>query len=89
MAGSVCWFVRQPQMRAYIEKNQERFTCVMYNVYRATDLMFKGESEMEEVRSFARYFLERSMKLVNNEGSLLLLPTLQKVVTINFTFFYF
>lgn len=78
--GSFCWFVHQPQIRAYIEKNQERFTYVMYNVYRATDLMFKGESEMEEVRSFARYFLERSMKLVNNEGSLLLLPTLQKVI---------
>ncbi|XP_070012168.1 (E,E)-geranyllinalool synthase isoform X1 [Nicotiana sylvestris] len=78
--GSVCWFVRQPQMRAYIEKNQERFTCVMYNVYRATDLMFNGETEMEKVRSFARNFLESSMKVVNNEDNLLLLPSLQKVI---------
>nr|AIL54747.1 putative geranyllinalool synthase [Nicotiana benthamiana] len=78
--GSFCWFVHQPQIRAYIEKNQERFTCVMYNVYRATDLMFEGETEMEKVRSFARNFLERSMKVVNNEDNLLLLPSLQKVI---------
>lgn len=71
--GSFCWFLHQPQIRDYIEKNQEHFTYVMYNIYRATDLMFKGESELEEARTFARNFL------VNNDN-LSLLPSLQKVI---------
>lgn len=47
----------------------------MYNVYRATDLMFNGESQMEEARFFARNFL------MNNDNYLSLFPSLQKVVS--------
>ncbi|XP_059284899.1 S-linalool synthase-like [Lycium ferocissimum] len=71
--GSFCWFLNQPHTRAYIEKNQEQFAYAMYNVYRATDLMFNGESEMEEARSFSRNFL------VNNDN-LSVLPALQKLI---------
>ncbi|KAL3341116.1 hypothetical protein AABB24_025595 [Solanum stoloniferum] len=46
----------------------------MYNVYRATDLMFNGESQIEEARFFARNFL------VNNNDNLSLFPALQKVI---------
>lgn len=31
----------------------------MLNVYRATDLMFPGENEVEEARSFSRKVLEK------------------------------
>ncbi|XP_059283880.1 (E,E)-geranyllinalool synthase [Lycium ferocissimum] len=71
--GSFCWFLNQPHTRAYMEKNQEQFAYVMYNVYRATDLMFNGESEMEEARSFSRNFL------VNNDN-LSVPPALQKLI---------
>ncbi|XP_055828402.1 (E,E)-geranyllinalool synthase [Solanum dulcamara] len=71
--GSFCWFLQQPQIRDNIEKNKEHFISVMYNVYRATDLMFNGESEAEEARFFARNFL------VNNDN-LSLIPSLQKVI---------
>ncbi|MCD9642492.1 hypothetical protein HAX54_029331, partial [Datura stramonium] len=70
--GSFCWFLHEPQIKDYIEENKEQFTYVMYNVYRATDLMFNGESEMEEARSFSRNFL------LNNDN-LSLFPALQKV----------
>ncbi|MCD7466152.1 hypothetical protein HAX54_002580 [Datura stramonium] len=72
--GSFCWFVHQPQIKDYIAKNKKHFTYVMYNVYRATDLMFNGESEMEEARSFSRDFL------LNNNNYLSLFPALQKVI---------
>ncbi|KAJ8531562.1 hypothetical protein K7X08_026996 [Anisodus acutangulus] len=75
--GSFCWFLHQPQINAYIEKNQQHFTYVMYNVYRATDLMFNGESEIEEARSYSRNFLEKS---VMNNDYLSVLPALQNVI---------
>ncbi|XP_049396479.1 S-linalool synthase [Solanum stenotomum] len=71
--GSFCWFLQQPQIRDKTEKNKKHFTYVMYNVYRATDLMFNGESQIEEARFFARNFL------VNNDN-LSLFPALQKVI---------
>ncbi|XP_060189855.1 (E,E)-geranyllinalool synthase-like isoform X2 [Lycium barbarum] len=71
--GSFCWFLNQPHTMAYMEKNQEQFAYVMYNVYRATDLMFNGESEMEEARSFSRNFL------VNNDN-ISVPPALQKLI---------
>ncbi|KAH0763500.1 hypothetical protein KY290_019573 [Solanum tuberosum] len=72
--GSFCWFLQQPQIRDKIEKNKKHFTYVMYNVYRATDLMFNGESQIEEARFFSRNFL------VNNNDNLSLFPALQKVI---------
>ncbi|PHT64501.1 hypothetical protein T459_31655 [Capsicum annuum] len=71
--GIFCWFVHEPQIMEYIEKNQDFFAYVMYNVYRATDLMFNGESDIEKARSFSRNFL------VNNDN-LSVLPSLQKVI---------
>ncbi|GER36490.1 terpene synthase [Striga asiatica] len=56
--GSFCWFLHEPEIMAYIEQNSERFTSAMYNVYRATDLPFPREAEMEEARIFARKLLE-------------------------------
>ncbi|CAA0817905.1 (E-E)-geranyllinalool synthase, partial [Striga hermonthica] len=56
--GSFCWFLHEPEIMACIEQNSERFTSAMYNVYRATDLQFSGEAEMEEARIFARKLLE-------------------------------
>ncbi|CAA0817906.1 (E-E)-geranyllinalool synthase [Striga hermonthica] len=56
--GSFCWFLHEPEIMARIEHNSERFTCAMYNVYRATDLQFPREAEMEEARIIARKLLE-------------------------------
>ncbi|KAK8297233.1 hypothetical protein V6Z12_D05G175800 [Gossypium hirsutum] len=54
-----CWFLNNQEVRAQIEENQGYFTISMLNVYRATDLMFPGENEVEEARSFSRKVLEK------------------------------
>nr|AIL54749.1 putative geranyllinalool synthase [Petunia integrifolia subsp. inflata] len=75
--GSICWFLHHPDIKAYIEKNRERFVAVMYNVYRATDVMFLGESEMEEARSYSRELLETSLK---HDENLFVFPALRRVI---------
>ncbi|GLT82993.1 hypothetical protein SLE2022_013080 [Rubroshorea leprosula] len=43
----------------------------MLNVHRATDLMFLGEYELEEARSFSRKLLEKYVSMGNGERSFL------------------
>ncbi|XP_039051095.1 S-linalool synthase-like [Hibiscus syriacus] len=57
--GQLCWFLNNDKVRAQIEENQEYFSITMFNVYRATDLKFPGEGELEEARSFSRKVLEK------------------------------
>lgn len=48
----------------YITNNYEYFSDVMLNVYRATDLMFPKEFELQEARTFSRKLLtEKSNSL--------------------------
>ncbi|KAG8494459.1 hypothetical protein CXB51_011913 [Gossypium anomalum] len=56
---SLCWFLNDDEIVDHIEKNQEFFSSVMLNVYRATDVMFSGEHELEEARSFSKKVLEK------------------------------
>ncbi|GMI82367.1 terpene synthase 04, GERANYLLINALOOL SYNTHASE, TERPENE SYNTHASE 4 [Hibiscus trionum] len=57
--GQLCWFLNNKNVRAHIEENHENFSISMLNVYRATDLKFPGEDELEEARSFSRKVLEK------------------------------
>ncbi|KAL4279655.1 hypothetical protein GQ457_03G037030 [Hibiscus cannabinus] len=57
--SSLCWFLNDRGILDHIEKNHEFFSSVMLNVYRATDLIFPGEYELEEARSFSRKVLEK------------------------------
>ncbi|XP_022715921.1 (E,E)-geranyllinalool synthase-like [Durio zibethinus] len=54
-----CWFLNNQEVRAHIEENYEYLSSTMLNVYRATDLTFPGEYELEEARSFSRKVLEK------------------------------
>lgn len=58
-AGSFCWFLNNQEILDHIEKNHQLFSSVMLNVYRATDLMFPEEYELEEARLFSRQLLEK------------------------------
>ncbi|XP_022777367.1 (E,E)-geranyllinalool synthase-like [Durio zibethinus] len=58
---SFCWFLNNQEILDHIEKNHEYFSSVLLNVYRATDLMFPGEYELEEARSFSRRILEKAV----------------------------
>ncbi|GMN50864.1 hypothetical protein TIFTF001_020016 [Ficus carica] len=54
---NVCWFLNNEEVRDLIEDNYEYFSDVMLNVYRATDLMFPKEFELQEARTFSRKLL--------------------------------
>ncbi|KAJ4825220.1 hypothetical protein Tsubulata_047996 [Turnera subulata] len=59
--GHFCWFLNDEGMLQCIEENHEYFSSVMLNVYRATDLMFPGENELEEARSFSKKSLQQTV----------------------------
>jgi geranyllinalool synthase len=59
-ADSFCWFLHHEDIRDQIENNHEYFSTAMLNVYRATDLMFSGEYDLQEARSFSKKLLEKT-----------------------------
>ncbi|KAL8460390.1 hypothetical protein ACS0TY_032067 [Phlomoides rotata] len=77
--GGFCWFLKEPKIVAYMEKNSEQFISAMYSVYRATDLLFPGETELEEARSFAIKMLQNS-KNTNNDHNLFISKGLQNLI---------
>ncbi|WJZ96335.1 hypothetical protein VitviT2T_015029 [Vitis vinifera] len=60
---SFCWFLNHEDVLTHMEEDCEYFSSVMYNVYRATDLTFSGEYELQEARSFARKLLDKTLSL--------------------------
>ncbi|KAI3510368.1 hypothetical protein L1887_17307 [Cichorium endivia] len=56
-----CWFLYYDEILDHLENNCAQFTSSLYNVYKATDLMFFGENEVDE----ARMWIEQ-----NKEGPL-------------------
>lgn len=48
------------EIQEHLKTNIECSFFVMLSVYRATDLMFPGECELEEAREFSRKLLEKS-----------------------------
>ncbi|KAK2969848.1 hypothetical protein RJ640_030157 [Escallonia rubra] len=59
---SFCWFLNHEDILDHLEQNCEHFRSLIYNVYRATDVIFAGEYELEEARMFSRKLLEKTMK---------------------------
>ncbi|KAK7362896.1 hypothetical protein VNO77_05021 [Canavalia gladiata] len=55
------WFLDDEEMRAEVEKEPEFFSTTMLYMYRATNLMFCGEYEVEEAKSFSRNLLEKCL----------------------------
>ncbi|KAL2932014.1 S-linalool synthase [Bienertia sinuspersici] len=68
-----------------IEDNHEMFTSMLYNLYRATNLMFESEEEMGELRSFSRRLLEKSSlsrrsKTITMDDGIFMWPHLQETI---------
>ncbi|KAK9131676.1 hypothetical protein Scep_011204 [Stephania cephalantha] len=61
MMGRFCWFLHHKEVRMHIEENNEYFASAMFNVHRATDLMFLEEKMLGEARSFSRKELEKTI----------------------------
>nr|QEV81852.1 terpene synthase 13 [Prunella vulgaris] len=77
--GSFCWFLHEPKTMSYMEDNCEQFMSAMYNVYRATDLSFPGESEMDQARNFASKLLQNS-KSRHRDHNFLITKGLQNMI---------
>ncbi|CAK9136639.1 unnamed protein product [Ilex paraguariensis] len=77
---SFCWFLLHEDIVNKIEQNLECFTSTMYTVYRATDLMFKGEYEVEDARSLSRTFLEKAIELDTNDDNSIMVPSFQRLI---------
>ncbi|KAH7838107.1 hypothetical protein Vadar_022141 [Vaccinium darrowii] len=77
---SFCWFLYDEELMVHMERNFEYFTSALYNVYRATDLMFAGENEVEEARLFSKKLLEKSQKLTIVKDNLVIFPNFQRVI---------
>ncbi|XAR66426.1 Alpha-farnesene synthase, partial [Bertholletia excelsa] len=75
-----CWFMYHENILAHVERNYEHFTSVLYNVYRATDLMFSGEDELEEARSFSLKLLEKSLKLTRINDNLVVFANFHRMI---------
>ncbi|XP_039686183.1 S-linalool synthase isoform X2 [Medicago truncatula] len=54
-----CWFLNHDEIRAKVEKDYEHFSSAMLHVFRASNLMFSGEYELKEARTFSRKLLEQ------------------------------
>ncbi|KAG9133783.1 hypothetical protein Leryth_018398 [Lithospermum erythrorhizon] len=60
---SFCWFLQHEDILIHIEQNCENLQSVLYNLYRATDITFPGDNEVEKARQYSKKLLEKSMKL--------------------------
>jgi geranyllinalool synthase len=79
-AARFCWFQCQVDTLDYMEQNSEHLTSVLYAIYRATDLRFMGEHEMDEAQSFSMKLLEKSVALKSRADDFVVFPSLHKVV---------
>lgn len=78
--GMFCWFLLEEEVQDQIESNHEYFSSVILNVYRATDLMFPGDHELEEARSFSRKLLEKTTSMGNEDQHTVPFPSFHSVV---------
>ncbi|XXG70517.1 hypothetical protein AAC387_Pa06g3264 [Persea americana] len=65
----LCWFLQHEDIKSYMEQNYDSLLSTLLNVYRATEVIFSGENELEEARSFSRTLLERGLNIKNANDS--------------------
>ncbi|KAK6932513.1 Terpene synthase, N-terminal domain [Dillenia turbinata] len=75
-----CRLLQGEDIVMHIEKNCRDFLSAMYNVYKATDLIFPGEDELEKARSFSRKILERAMSLGCGLDNVVVFPNSQRML---------
>lgn len=80
-----CWFLRNEDIRERIENNPEYFSMAMLNVYGATDLMFAGEDDLQEARSFSKKLLDKVVSVGTREQTDVTLPNLNRAVIHSFS----
>ncbi|KAK6917508.1 Terpene synthase, N-terminal domain [Dillenia turbinata] len=75
-----CWFLQDKDIVMHIERSCIDFLSTMYCVYRATDIIFSGEDELEKARSFSRKILERAISLGTGLDNVVVFPNCQRMI---------
>ncbi|GAB4831250.1 hypothetical protein Ancab_005264 [Ancistrocladus abbreviatus] len=75
-----CWFLSDEIAVAHICNNFQKFSSVLYSIYRATDLMFQGEMELQDARLLSRALLEEYLTLGSTNDDILMWPNLRNMV---------
>lgn len=65
----------------HLEDNSDYFACTLYNVYRASDLTFPGEYELEDAKSFSRRLLEKTVSMEPDRDTDYISQSFKKMVT--------
>uniref|UniRef100_A0A2N9HUN3 Uncharacterized protein n=1 Tax=Fagus sylvatica TaxID=28930 RepID=A0A2N9HUN3_FAGSY len=79
-SDSFCWFLHHEDIRNQIQNDHEYFSSAMLNVYRATDLMFSGEYDIQQARSFSKKLLKKITSMGTRDQSHVTLSNLQRVI---------
>ncbi|XP_014506607.1 (E,E)-geranyllinalool synthase isoform X1 [Vigna radiata var. radiata] len=66
------WFLDDEEIRANIEKESEHMSTTILSMYRASNLIFCGENELEDVKSFTRDLLHKCLLTKNGEPNTIL-----------------
>ncbi|XP_071721030.1 S-linalool synthase [Rutidosis leptorrhynchoides] len=76
-----CWFLYENEILNHLKNNCGQFTSLLYNVYKATDLIFSGETEVDEARSFSKKLLQKISTMKNvADDNVVILPNIFKVI---------
>lgn len=79
-AGRLCWFLQHEDIASYMEQNYDSLLSTLLNVYRATEVTFLGENELEEARSFSRTLLERGLTMKTAKDSVVTFNIQREVI---------
>ncbi|GAB4831261.1 hypothetical protein Ancab_005274 [Ancistrocladus abbreviatus] len=75
-----CWFLSDETALAHISNNFRKFSSVLYSIYRATDVMFRGEMELQDARLLSRALLEEYLTLGSTDDDILMWPNLHNMI---------
>lgn len=67
--GIFCWFLHHKKTMDHLEDNSDYFASTLYNIYRASDLTFAGEYELEYAKSFSRRLLEKTVSVEHDRDT--------------------
>lgn len=84
LAGRFSGLLKDEYALQCIEENHDMFASTLYNLYRATNLMFESEVELQELRSFSKRLLEilNSSNSKTIDDGIMMWPHLQEVVNL-------
>jgi len=66
-AVSFGWFLDDEEIRARIQKEPEHLSTTILSMYRASNLIFCGENELQDVKSFTTDLLHKCLLTKNGE----------------------